>query len=93
MHIISTWTVTAEDGLWGKLGAARKNVLKQAALIGYDTLFLILFRLLDFEGVAAYAQKKLKMNILAIQSPFAEMAMDVDKPHQLEILKNELENK
>jgi CTP:molybdopterin cytidylyltransferase MocA len=91
MNIISTWTVTAKGGLWSKLEAARKNVFKQAALIGYDTLFLIIFRLKDFNGIVRYAEKKLGMKLLAIQSPYAEIAMDVDKPHQLEIIRKDLE--
>ena len=79
--------------MWSKLEEARKSVFKQASLIGLDTLFLIIFRLLDFEGIANYAQKKLGMKVLAIKTPFAEMAMDVDKPHQLEILRKDLQNK
>ncbi len=92
MNIISTWTVTAKDGLWSKLEAARKNVFRQASLIGLDTLFLIIFRLLNFEGIANYAQKKLGMKILALQTPYAEIAMDVDKPHQLKILRDDLKS-
>ena len=90
MNIVSTWSVTAKDGLWSKLEDARKSVFKQAAMVGLDTLFLIVFRLLDFDGLVKFASKKLGMNILALQTPYAEMAMDVDKPHQLEILRKEL---
>ena len=90
MNVISTWTVTAKGGLWSKLEEARKNVFKQAALIGFDTLFLVLFRILDLEGTVRYAEKKLGMKVLVKQSPYAELAMDVDKPHQLEILRKDL---
>ena len=61
-------------------------------MVGLDTLFLVVFRLLDLAGVAKYAEKKLGMKILAVETPYAEMAMDVDKPHQLEILRKELAN-
>ena len=87
MNLIKTSLVTQNDELWNRLVAARKNVLKQAALIGYDTLFLLFFRLVDLDGAVKRATKRLKLTGKAILCPYAEVGMDVDKPFQLELVR------
>ena len=93
MNLIKTSLVTQNDELWNKLVAARKNVLKQAALIGYDTLFLLFFRLVDLDGAVKRATKRLKLTGKAILCPYAEVGMDVDKPFQLELVRADLARK
>lgn len=93
MNLIKTSLVTQNDELWNKLVAARKNVLKQAALIGYDTLFLLFFRLVDLDGAVERATKRLKLTGKAILCPYAEVGMDVDKPFQLELVRADLARK
>ena len=93
LNVAALWTVTAKEGLWNKLSAARKNVFKQAALVGYDTLLLLLLRLSDLDGLVRRVSNNIKMKGRAIECPYAEIAMDADKPHQLEILKRELEQR
>lgn len=90
MNLIKTSLVTQNDELWDKLVASRKNVLKQAALIGYDTLFLLLFRLVDLDGAVEKATKRLHLTGKAILCPYAEVGMDVDKPFQLELVRADL---
>ncbi len=90
MNVVSKDTVISKQGLWNRMEAARKNPLMTAALVGFDTLFLILFRLVDLDGAVKSAANSLKLNLRAIVSPYAEIAMDVDKPHQLEILRADL---
>jgi GTP:adenosylcobinamide-phosphate guanylyltransferase len=83
--------ITGEDtDLWEKITDARKSPLKQAALIGFDTLFLLLLRQLTLEKAAANIMKRLKITGRAIVCPYAEIGMDIDKPHQLEILREDL---
>jgi GTP:adenosylcobinamide-phosphate guanylyltransferase len=93
MNLIKTSLVTHNPELWNKLVAARKNVFKQAALIGYDTLFLLLFRLVDLDGAVKKAAKRLKLTGKAILCPYAEVGMDVDKPFQLELVRADLARK
>jgi len=50
LNIVRARAVTGEDALWDRIIAARKNVFKQAALIGYDTLVLLLLRRLTLAG-------------------------------------------
>jgi hypothetical protein len=90
MNVARAKLITGETGLWEKITNARKSPLKQAALIGYDTLFLLLFRKLTLEKAAANIMKRLDITGRAIVCPYAEVGMDVDKPHQLEILREDL---
>jgi GTP:adenosylcobinamide-phosphate guanylyltransferase len=76
--------------IWDRIIASRKNVLKQAALIGYDTLILVMLHALTLEKAAKLASKRLGLRGRAVPCPFAEIAMDVDKPHQLEIMQAHL---
>ncbi len=50
LNVIRTMTVTGNDELWERIIASRKNVFKQAALLGYDTLLLLLLRQVTLEG-------------------------------------------
>jgi GTP:adenosylcobinamide-phosphate guanylyltransferase len=90
MNVIASRIVTSNDEIWKKLVASRKNALKQAALLGFDTLFLLLFRLVDLDSGIARASRRLKIHGRAIVCPYAEVGMDIDKPHQLEILRADL---
>jgi len=91
MNVGRLGLLTSEDtDLWEKITNARKNPLMQAGLIGFDTLFLLLFRQLTLEKAAANIMKRLKITGRAIVCPYAEIGMDIDKPHQLEILRADL---
>lgn len=90
MNLIKTSLVTRHEQLWKQLIEARKNSLKQAALIGYDTLFLLLFRLVTLDQAVDKVARRLRITGRAILSPYAEIGMDVDKPFQLEILRADL---
>jgi hypothetical protein len=76
--------------LWDRLVEARKSIFKQAALIGLDTLFLLLTRSMTLEGAAKLVGKRLGIKAKATLSPFAELGMDADKPFQVDILREEL---
>ena len=84
-------SLAAEDNpLWDQLIEARKSPLRQAALIGYDTLFLLLLRRLSLPEAEKAVSKRLKIRARAIPCPYAELGMDVDKPFQLEIMRADL---
>lgn len=90
VNVIKSWTIVAQEGLWTKLAEVRKSILKQAMLVGLDTLLLLFFRRLDLEGASKQASKKLGINIKMMLSPYAEVAMDVDKAHQFDVLVKDL---
>ncbi len=76
--------------IWQRLVETRKSPLRQAALFGFDTMFLLMLRQLSLEEAEKMVAQRLGVSGRALLTPYAEMAMDVDKPHQLEILRNDL---
>jgi len=90
MNVIRSNLVEGNDELWDKIVDARKNALKQAALIGYDTLLMLLLRMVTLEGAARKVSKRIKLHGRALVCPYAEVAMDVDKPHQYELMLKDL---
>jgi GTP:adenosylcobinamide-phosphate guanylyltransferase len=90
MNVVATRLVTTNDEVWIKLVSARKNALKQAALLGFDTLFLLLLHAITLEAAVNKVTKRLNITGRAILCPYAEVGMDIDKPHQLEILRADL---
>ncbi len=91
MNVLALWVVTAREDLWIKLAAARKNALKQASLMGFGTLLLVALRAIKIERLATRVSRQLDIPARAILCPYAEIAMDVDKPHQLELIMADLE--
>lgn len=79
--------VDPQNPLFRSLIDARKSVFKQASIIGFDTLFYVLLRRLDLEQTAQQVSKRLGLRGRALSCPFPEIGMDMDKPHQLEILR------
>jgi molybdopterin-guanine dinucleotide biosynthesis protein A len=75
---------------WRKIFEARKNYFNQAALIGFDILFLLLFRRIKFNDLVQKVTRRLDITGRGLICPFPEIAMDIDKPHQLEIALREL---
>ena len=92
LNMIRASTVHANVDLWDQLVAARKSVFKQAALLGYGNLLLLLSRQLTLDGAVKRVTEKMNITGKAVISPYAELGMDVDKPHQLEIVRSELAN-
>lgn len=90
MNVVGTQTVLGNEELWGRIVNARKSVFKQAALIGYDTLLLLMLRRITLDDAVKMVVKRLGVTGKAIVCPYAEVGMDIDKPHQLEILRNDL---
>jgi GTP:adenosylcobinamide-phosphate guanylyltransferase len=90
LNMIRASMVNTDEELWDRIVAARKSVFKQAALLGYGNLLLVLSRQLTIEGAVKRVTKKMDITGQAVVSPYAELGMDVDKPHQLAILQAEL---
>ncbi len=72
---------------WRKLIKYRKNPLKQARVIGFGTLFLVFTRQITLSQLERRVCRKLRINAKVLKSPFAEIGMDVDKPNQLELMR------
>ncbi len=93
MNVVRTALASTNLDIWKKLIEARKNPLQQAAILGLDTLFLVLLRMLTLNQAVSRVASRLHLKGRAIVTPYAEMAMDVDKPHQLEMMRADLANR
>jgi len=81
---------SVERPIWHALAEARKKPLKQARLLGLDNLALVALRLASLQTIVKRVEKRLDLKARALRCPYAEMAMDADKPHQLAILEYDL---
>jgi len=93
MNVARTAIVNQNSEFWNKLIEARKNPAAQAALIGPDIIFKFIFRQLTIDDVIKRVADKLNLKGRAIVCPFPEVGMDVDKPHQLELMRADLETR
>jgi len=91
INVIDQELLSGEKPVWKQISEARKHPLKQARLLGLDSLLLIALHLLTLEKAVKMVCKKLSLNARALISPYAEMGMDADKPNQLAILRRDLE--
>jgi hypothetical protein len=83
--------ILADDtDMWTKITDARKSPLKQAALIGFGTALRLLAGQLTLEKAETNIMARLNITGKAIVCPYAEVGMDVDKMHQLEIMREDL---
>jgi len=76
--------------MWESLIGTRKSPLKQAGIIGLGTLFQVVTRSITLEDLVEKVCKRIGIKGRAIIWPHAEACMDVDKPHQLEIMREDL---
>lgn len=90
INVIRASTVTRHEELWERILAARKSAFRQAALLGYDNLLLLLTRQLTMEAAIKRVTRRMEITGRVVFSPYAEVGMDIDKPHQLEILRHDL---
>lgn len=79
--------------LWGRVVEARKNAFKQAQLIGFDILFLLLTRQVTLQYAEQHIGRKLGIQGRIMLCPYAEPGMDVDKPTQLEMVRGEIDKR
>ncbi len=91
INVVDKSLFDEERPIWKKLADARKNPLKQVSYLGFGNLLLVALRLVTLQGAVKRVCKKLGIRGKALICPYAEMAMDADKPHQLEILKSDLD--
>jgi GTP:adenosylcobinamide-phosphate guanylyltransferase len=91
IHVIHVKLADEHYETWKRLIDNRKNVFKQAAVFGYWTLFLLATRMIDANDAVERVSKKIKIKGRDVRWPYAEAGMDVDKPHQLEQMRADME--
>jgi len=91
INIAHVSMTTEHLDMWETLIGSRKNPLKQAGMIGLGLLWQVFTRSITLDELVAKISKRLDIKGRAIIWPYAEACMDVDKPHQLELLREDLE--
>jgi hypothetical protein len=82
--------VDANQELFEALANARKHAWKIAKVVGFKVLLKFLFRRLGPPELKEVAERILGGPVRIIEMPFAELAMDADKPHQVDLLRAEI---
>ena len=90
IHVSHVRMATEHLDMWEALIGTRKSPLRQAGIIGFGTLFALLTRQLTLEDAVARVCQRIGVRGRAILWPYAEPCMDVDKPHQLEMMREDL---
>lgn len=91
IHVSHVSMATEHLDTWESLIGTRKSPLKLASIIGLDTFFQVATRSITLEDLVAKISSRIGIKGRAITWPYAEPCMDVDKPHQLELLRADLE--
>ena len=89
IFVSSTRLLETNEALWNKVINARKNPLAMAWAVGLWPLFKLATGRMTVDDAAALAGRLLEDDrpIGVVYTPFAELAMDGDKPHQIDILR------
>ncbi|MEA2009017.1 MAG: nucleotidyltransferase family protein [Chloroflexota bacterium] len=90
LTIVRTSLLSTDKEIFERFFAARKSPFKVASLVGYSTLLLLLARLLTLENGVARISRRTGMNAHVLVCPYAEIGMDIDKPHHLKMLRQDL---
>lgn len=90
MNMAHVRMATEHLDMWEQLIGNRKSPLRQAKIIGIGTLFALFTRRLTLDDAIERVCKRIGIKGRAIDWPYAEPCMDVDKPHQLEMMRADL---
>src|SRR5215203_4009736 len=90
MHVSHVSMATEHLDMWEQLIGNRKSPLKQASIIGLGTFLKVIMKSITLDDLVETVSQRIGIKGRAIQIPFAEPCMDVDKPHQLEMLCEDL---
>ena len=90
INISHVRNATEHLDMWEQLIGTRKSPLKQAGIIGIGTLLALFLRRLTLEDAVRRVSERIGIKGRAIIWAQAEPCMDIDKPHQLELLREDL---
>lgn len=82
--------VTEHLDTWEQLIGNRKSPFRQAAVIGLDTFFQLATGQFTLQALVERASQRIGIKGRVIVWDRAEPCMDVDKPHQLELMRRDL---
>jgi hypothetical protein len=93
MSVVANRVTRLVSPTWWSLFATRKNVFRQAAIVGFDILFLFAIRQLTVAAAERMVGGRMKIRGRVLISPYAQIGMDVDKPVQYELVDRYLKSR
>jgi len=90
LAVVRTSVFDTDAGVWQRLSEARKSRWRLAAVIGPSVLLRFLLRRLSVEDAVRLASRRLGVKGKALNCPYPEVGMDVDKPFQLDLVEKAL---
>lgn len=90
MTLIQTALVNHYSPAWNSIVGARKSVLKQAGLIDAGTMLRFATGQLSIAAAEQAALRRLQIRGRGMLCPYPEAGMDIDKPHQFEVVERDL---
>lgn len=90
MTLVQSRILDTNEQLWEALVSGRKHAWKLAQLVGTRTLLKLLFRRMSIGDIEVLASRILDAPVRILNSPYPELAMDVDKPAQVDLLRSML---
>jgi molybdopterin-guanine dinucleotide biosynthesis protein A len=79
--------------IWEALTNARKHAWQLARVIGFRFMFKLVFRQLSIVDIEAAAERITGWPCQVMLNPHAEIAMDADKPEQVELLRADIKRR
>ncbi len=79
--------------LFRNLTAVRKNYWQEARLLGAGFIIRFLLRMMTVQEAAARARKRLNLDAHIVDTQYAALGMDLDKPRQYEMIRDILEQR
>jgi GTP:adenosylcobinamide-phosphate guanylyltransferase len=90
LAVVRTSIFAGDSRIWQKLTEARKSRWRTAAAIGPVVLLRFLLGRLSIDEVVRVASRRLGIRGRALDCPFPEAGMDVDKPFQRDLVEEAL---
>ena len=87
LFFVRVAVVHTNEKLLRELLAQRKSTWKQARLLGFNIIIKFLFRRLSVTDAETMSERLANVKGRVIISPYPDLAMDVDKPHQLDMVR------
>lgn len=87
LTLVQSRIVDTNEELWKAIFDARKHAWQLARIVGPMTILKLLFRQLRLSDIEDLATRLLGAPVRVVNSPYAEVAMDVDKPEQVAALR------
>jgi hypothetical protein len=92
LTVVHSDILNTNQAFWESIISVRKHPWRIARLVGIGTLLKLLFRRLTIVELEETAQRILGAPVSVDFTPYAELAMDVDKPQHLEVVRRDCAN-